>query len=90
MFDENTGLSNMTQDRVCIGSARHEAWVSSNEMGTEMAAATAFEPLVGIVKDPQIVCADRPFMYLVREDKTGAILFMGRVMKPQDPGPAKP
>lgn len=64
----------------------HEAWVRVDEEGTEAAAATA---VVGVVTsdgpdDPISFIADHPFIFGIRDDLTGAILFVGRVADPSD------
>jgi serpin B len=61
----------------------HEAMVKVDEDGTKAAAATA----VNIFRTSGhisrlVVRADRPFIYLIRDDATGAILFLGRVLDP--------
>ena len=61
----------------------HKAFVAVNEKGTEAAAATAV--IVGETSAPQADVnfkADRPFIFLIRDNATGAIVFMGRVMDP--------
>jgi serpin B len=61
----------------------HEGFITVDEDGTEAAAATAV--VVGIVSAPQLnveLTVDRPFVFLIRDDVTGAILFMGRVADP--------
>jgi serpin B len=61
----------------------HEATIKVDEDGTKAAAATAV-----IIGDTSlrvsrfVVRADRPFIYLIRDDATGAILFVGRVLDP--------
>jgi serpin B len=61
----------------------HKAFIDVGENGTEAAAATAV-----VMKDASIrmvdmdVWADHPFLYFVRDEPTGAILFMGRVLDP--------
>jgi serpin B len=59
----------------------HEAFVAVDEKGTEAAAATAV--IVGRLSVPErTVQADRPFLVLVRDNSTGAVLFVGQVMSP--------
>jgi serpin B len=61
----------------------HEATINVDEDGTKAAAATAV--IVGDESLPFfrfVVRADRPFVYLIRDDATGAILFVGRVLDP--------
>lgn len=66
-----------------VSSVIHKAIVAVNEKGTEAAAATAV--LVGVTSAPVEVInftVDRPFVFLIRDVKTGAILFVGRVLNP--------
>ena len=58
----------------------HKAFVSVDEAGTEAAAATAV--VMGIESLPPSVTIDRPFVFLIRDIETGAILFVGRVADP--------
>ena len=61
----------------------HEAFIAVDEDGTEAAAATAV--VVGRTSAPVDVVeltVDRPFMYAIRDNDTGAILFLGRVVDP--------
>jgi serpin B len=63
-----------------ISEVVHKAFVEVNEEGTEAAAATA----VGMrttSMPPQFV-ADHPFLFLIRENSTGTIFFIGRVLDP--------
>ena len=65
----------------------HKAFVDVNEEGTEAAAATAvavapYKPTKP-PPPPPVFRADHPFMFLIRDRQTGAILFMGRVMNPK-------
>lgn len=64
-----------------IGNVIHKAFINVDEMGTEAAAATA-TTFSGIALLPSVtVRVDRPFIYLIQERETGAILFMGSVKK---------
>ncbi len=62
----------------------HKALVRVDEEGTEAAAATAV--VVGLTSAPPPdeveVTVDRPFVFLIRDRKSGAILFLGRVLDP--------
>ena len=59
----------------------HKAFVSVDEEGTEAAAATGV--VVGIESIPPQVVIDRPFIFIIRDVETGAILFVGRVVDPR-------
>jgi len=67
-----------------ISSILHKAFVDVNEEGAEAAAATVVV-MQGCAEPPPpaIFRADRPFMFLIREKASGAILFMGRVTDPR-------
>jgi serpin B len=61
----------------------HKAFVAMDEFGTEAAAATGV--IVGITSaplDPATITLDRPFIFLIRDIATGAVIFTGRVMDP--------
>ena len=62
-----------------VGSAVHQTWISVNEEGTEAAAATGLVMMGGL---PPTFNADHPFIFLIQDDMTGNILFMGKVADP--------
>ncbi|MBN2370604.1 MAG: serpin family protein [Vicinamibacteria bacterium] len=62
----------------------HQAFIKVNETGTEAAAATAVV-ISATSADPGmpvLLRVDRPFIYLIRDRATGAVLFLGRVLNP--------
>jgi serpin B len=65
-----------------IGAVIHKAFVDVNEQGTEAAAATAVVMKIRMALQQPIFRADHPFIFLIRENSTGSILFLGRVMDP--------
>jgi serpin B len=67
-----------------ISDAYHEAFVKVDEEGTEAAAATAvvMGARGGPPPAPPEFRADRPFLFMIRDVASGAILFMGRVVDP--------
>jgi serpin B len=66
-----------------ISEVLHKAFVSVDEAGTEAAAATAVIMEETAMPDQPIeVTIDRPFIFLIRDIETGAVLFVGRVMNP--------
>jgi serpin B len=62
----------------------HKAFVDVNEEGTEAAAATAvmMRALAAPMDKPKVFKADHPFIYLIRDNRSGVILFMGRLSEP--------
>ncbi|RMH70152.1 MAG: serpin family protein [Gemmatimonadetes bacterium] len=67
-------------DPLFISDVKHKAFIQVDESGTTAGAATAVE--VGTVSLPLTFFANRPFIYLIRERQSGAILFLGRLMNP--------
>ena len=63
-----------------ISDVLHKAFVEVNEEGTEAAAATSVIVTTSAVT--QSFNADHPFVFLIQHEKTGAILFMGKIMNP--------
>lgn len=64
-----------------IGEALHKAFIDVGEKGTEAAATAVVMSATGMPTGLRIA-ADRPFLYFLRDQPTGAILFMGRVLDP--------
>ena len=62
----------------------HQTFIDVKEEGTEAAAATIVELYrSGGGSSPIYFRADKPFLYLIKENSTGAIIFIGKVGKPE-------
>jgi serpin B len=83
-FSDNADFSGMTGTRdLLISDVVHKAYVSVDEAGTEAAAASAVIMRVTAMPSSTVTLSiDRPFIFLIRDIPTGAILFVGRVMNP--------
>lgn len=73
-------------EQLDITAVLHKAFVDVNEEGTEAAAATGV--VVGVTSaapppKPKHFRADRPFLFLIRDAKTGSVLFLGRLENPR-------
>ena len=82
-FTDNADFSNISDIRAQMSFVLHQAFIETNEEGTEAAAAT----IVGIIatvapSGPFILNVDHSFLYIIRETTTNSILFMGRVVDP--------
>ncbi len=79
-----SGLADPKQGPLWIGDVIHKAFISVNEEGTEAAAATAVVAVGTAAPPPEKVelTLDRPFVFAIRDNATGAVLFLGRVIKP--------
>jgi serpin B len=69
-----------------IGDVFHKTFVKVNEIGTIAAAATAVRVDKGSFGPPETIefNIDRPFVFVIRDNPTGTILFAGRVLNPAD------
>jgi len=79
------GLTGIADDpKLVVYKVMHEAFVAMDEDGTEAAAATVvlMFPVSGPVVPPVPVVLDRPFVYRIIDDESGATLFIGQVTNP--------
>ena len=80
-----SGIAYVPPDQnLYVFKAIHDAYVDVNEEGTEAAAVTT---IVGTLEEslsprPQWFNADHPFIFIIQDDESGAILFMGRLSDP--------
>jgi len=83
-FSGAADFSGMTGKReLLISDVVHKAFVAVDEAGTEAAAATAvIMELTAVPEPPVEVTIDHPFIFLIRDIETDAILFVGRVLNP--------
>jgi serpin B len=85
-FSRSADFSGMDGKRdLFISAVIHKAYVDVNEEGTEAAAATGVTmrlTSVGPGGRPPVFRADHPFLFLIRDNRSGSILFIGRVMNP--------
>ncbi|MEX0722082.1 MAG: serpin family protein [Balneolaceae bacterium] len=75
-----TGIN--PNSRLFITEVKHKTFVSVDEVGTEAAAVTSVE--MGITSAPEIptMIVDRPFIFVIHEQNSGAVLFMGKLKNP--------
>lgn len=83
-FTDSADFSGIDGERdLQITDVMHKAFIDVNEDGTEAAAATGIS--IGVTSVPivqQTFRADHPFAFILRDTRTGAILFSGRVAQP--------
>lgn len=83
-FTPNADFSGITtQEPLEISDVVHQAFIAVDEKGTEAAAATAvvFRATAAPLQ-PLTLRVDRPFLFAIQDDETGALLFLGRVVDP--------
>lgn len=90
VFSDDADLSGIASgEELKISSVIHKAYIDVNEEGTEAAAATAVSiaPTAAPIREPDkpvVFRADHPFIYLIRDNRTGMILFLGRLAEPRN------
>jgi serpin B len=85
-FTQQADFSGMIGGKdLFISQVVHKAYVDVNEEGTEAAAATGVEMRVtALPMEVPVFRADRPFVFVIKDNGTGAILFMGRMANPAE------
>ena len=76
------GFLNLAEkgDGIYISDIKHKTFIEVNEEGTEAAAVTSVE--FGNTAIPDGFYGTKPFVYIIRDDRSGTILFMGKVEDP--------
>jgi serpin B len=85
----SANFSGMSDDPrgLYISAVIHKAFIDVNEEGTEAAAATGVimrhaMARMPVPEQPIVFRADHPFLFLIRDNRSGGILFLGRVTDP--------
>ncbi|HTA82563.1 MAG TPA: serpin family protein [Bacteroidia bacterium] len=84
-FTPNADFSSLTDESLCIDKVIHKAFIDVTESGTEAAAATAIIIHPSMIVSPKSLImfnANHPFVFVIRDNDTGCILFMGKIMNP--------
>jgi serpin B len=85
-FSSGADFSGMVKERpVSVSAVVHKAYVDVNERGTEAAAATAAAVRTTSAHSPShraVFRADHPFLFFIRDNRTGSLLFAGRLTNP--------
>jgi serpin B len=87
-FDD-ADFSAMASERLFVSKVKQKSFVEVNEEGTEAAAVTTGVMAAGIAMEPPKpfeMIVDRPFFFVIGDDKTQSILFMGLVFDPAGQG----
>ncbi len=82
-FSDQADFSGMTGNKdLTIADVVHKAYVAVDEQGTEAAAATGVIMSAMAILNQNTLTVDHPFIFVIRDMQTGALLFVGRVMNP--------
>jgi len=77
-----SGIASIDQENLYIDFVDHKAFIEVNEQGTEAAAATVVGIALSSAPMEITFYADRPFFFVIRDDRSGSILFMGSIVDP--------
>ncbi len=82
-FSDPSGFHNIANDGIIISDVIHKTFIDVNEKGTEAAAATSIGFVETSMPPSSIVFrVDRPFVFLINEKVSGAVLFAGKIENP--------
>src|SRR5690554_8138186 len=81
-FKDDTGFGHLANDRMLISDVRHKTFLEVDERGSEAAAVTSVG--FSVTSIPQLLSfrVDRPFVFVISEKASGAVLFAGKIAHP--------
>jgi len=85
VFGDAADLANMysvAPGTLQVSRAIHKTYIKVSEQGTEAAATTVITITETAIETPPTITFDHPFVYILRERQSGAILFIGLVSDP--------
>ena len=86
-FLDNADFSGMDgTDWLFLSAVLHKAYIDVNEEGTEAIAATTAHMNCKGIEQNYTFRADHPFVFMIQENLTGTILFLGRIIDPTKTG----
>lgn len=82
-FDDSRSFNDILTDLGVITAVVHQTVIKVDEKGTEAAAATGIVIEKTSTPEPgAAIVVDRPFVLAIRDQPTGTLLFLGRVLEP--------
>jgi serpin B len=82
-FEKDANFKGMEPEgELFISRVLHKTFVQVDEEGTEAAAVTAVEMMTKAMPQSKEIRFNRPFVFVIHEKTTGAIIFMGKIMQP--------
>ncbi len=76
-----SGINGQSND-LFLAAATHDTFLDVHEEGIEAASATEYIAADSFEDQPPVFVADHPFVYVLRDARSGCIVFMGRVVNP--------
>lgn len=78
-FTDNADFSNIADENLFISRVLHNTYIEVTEEGTEAAAVTVVEVENTLVPMIPVFQVNKPFLFVIRENSTGVILFIGKM-----------
>jgi serpin B len=78
----SANFSGISRRPLYISTVRHKTFIEVDEKGTEAAAATSVGATFTSATLPTSFEVDRPFIFFIRDDRSGAVLFSGKITNP--------
>ena len=78
----SANFTEMWEEKLSIGKVIHKAFVNVNEEGTEAAAVTVVTMVRGAKSFVPTFKANRPFIFILKDNESNSILFMGALINP--------
>ncbi len=75
-----SGIASIAPENLYISYVDHKAIIEVNEKGTEASTVTSVG--IGLTALPPGLIVDKPFFFEIRDDRSGSILFMGKIQNP--------
>ena len=76
-----TGINK--QNELFISEVKHKTFVRVDEQGTEAAAVTSVGMMTTSIPAKAFVMrVDQPFLFMIRENRSQSILFIGKIVQP--------
>ncbi len=85
-FGPGADFSGLSTIATQISEVKQQATLSITKWGTVASAATAVVSIASAIRETRSVMFNRPFLFLIRDTKTGAILFESAINNPADQG----
>lgn len=81
-FNDDTGFGNLANERMLISDVRHKTYLEVDERGSEAAAVTSVGFVTTSMPQVRTFRVNRPFVFVISEKSSGAILFAGKIVDP--------
>ena len=81
-FDDFADFSRIASAPLAISEVKHKTFVEVNEEGTEAAAVTSVGIILTSMPSTPRMNIDHPFIFAIREHRSGTILFIGKIVNP--------